>query len=461
MSFSRAKTRTKPANKQVFTHEQLVRRHTGLGADVASWLHGDKAKALLLEQTNHLADRLEACEIQARLPQTLTAISAVTMIADQLESFRPIRILPTVASRDRRPHLNGLEYWIDQNPQARRFMRYAVITFGEPIKVGGPLREAISELTKRISRWASDIKKRYQIEVIYRGIEYTRDRRGDDEEYTYHLHANVLYWPHIKLHDDVWSEFLSFTWKRIKAHWKDNQRIENLKEIVKYVIKPEDLQNIDDDELVWLYHSTFKKQISAPMGCFREYMAQLRKDRKKVVQVDGVGLSESSKAQKLSRKIKPKTDENSAESGTSSGKVKNLILGITLPQRRHSPWAEPMILVQNYEPNAVGTAAENFRQELAALHMEALIFWQENGAPDPRTALEVAKTARAGAENVEALSESRRSKKYRVHNSSVTAQTSISGLDPANDAAAKIDTLTEIGPLRKFRSSGNGPPSAS
>lgn len=439
-----------------YTHEDLQRRHTGRGTDIGSWIEGDRAKKIVDAQSDRIADRLEACGIEARRPQTLTAISAVTLQEDLLESLRPIRIIPSVAGRERRPHLNGLRFWMHQNPHVLKYIRYAVITYGQPIPIGGDLREAITELTKRISRWASYIKKRYNIEVLYRGIEYTREIRGDDEDYTYHLHANVLYWPHEYRED--WSKFLSSSWRRLKNHWQDNDRIDNVEEIVKYVIKPEDLEKVGEDELVWLYEATFKKQISAPMGCFREFLSNLRKDRKKIVQVEEVGLRITTKARRLAH-VKRKVMEGTSHSGP----AKNVILGVTLPQRRHTPWAEPMILVQNYDPKATGKAAEDFRRELQAIHMEYTAWWRENGGPDPETALKLAEAYRSGAVNVEPIRKAGRRPSYRVHKSSVIAhipETELPFGTPANDAEPKIDTLNPPETEERDRSFGNGNPRA-
>lgn len=188
--------RSNPANSSVPTHEELVRKHCGLEQDPAFWATRDVAKEKLLDQSLKLANRLESKEVQAFLPQTLTAISAVTCQAALLHNFRPIRFLPFVAARERSPTLQGLKYWIESNWAAKKHLRYAVVTYGQPISVGDDLREAISELTRRISRWGSAIRKKWDIELVYRGVEYTRKKRGDSDEYTYHLHCNVLFWPH-------------------------------------------------------------------------------------------------------------------------------------------------------------------------------------------------------------------------------------------------------------------------
>lgn len=431
--------------RKLFTHEELLKRHTGWATEFELWSKRRKAWAVIQAQTEEIADRLEALGIQARLPASITSISAVTLQEDTLDSFRPIRFLPAVAARERRPHLNAMRYWLEKNPQAKKYVRFAVITYGTPIRAGDDLREAISDLTRRISRWAHYVMKRFGVEVLYRGIEYTwKDRDGNGEQ-TLHLHANVLYWPHRNM-DEQWVEFLAVSHVKLDSHWKDNGRVQDVAEIVKYVVKPEDLRKLDDDDLLWLYENTFKKRISAPMNSLRKFASNLTKERKKVVTVSEVGLRIVTKARKLDR-AKAKEDR------VGGGRATNIILGLTLPQWRHTPFAEPMILVQNRAPGAVGKAAEAFRNDVNALHMEALLYWQDNGAPAPAAALELAKAWDDGAENVVAFKR-RPPSTYKVHTSRVTVPAAETL--PANDAEPRSDTVLQFD-TEKGLSLGNGP----
>ena len=379
------------------THESLVELNTGLSLDPAAWRDRCQASEKLHQQTEHLASLLEEAGIKAYQDTDITAISAVTGKIDQLDSFRPVRFLPAVAARERRPHLNALRYFLESDVAARRYTRYAVITYGEPIQAHGQLRDAIADLTRRISKWSHEIRQKYDIEVLYRGLEYTRKYRDENDEYpTYHLHANVLYWPHRQLRAAEWSEFLSYTKNKISSHWRDNGKIENVREIVKYVIKPDDLKDIEADEVKWLFEETFKTRVSTPMNSFKDFVSELEENRQKVVYVGKQGLKLVEKAKRL--------DHSSREDRPTSGiKPKNIILGVTLPQYRNSPWAEPVILVQNYEPDAVGEGAVEFRVRLKMLRDDARAVWDRAGAPDPAVALAVAEAWKSGAENVEPI----------------------------------------------------------
>ena len=394
-----------------YTHETLVELNTGLSLDPGAWRDRCQAAEKLHQQTEHLASLLEEAGIKAYQDTDITAISAVTGKIDQLDSFRPIRFLPAVAARERRPHLNALRYFLESDTAAKKYTRYAVITCGEPIEAFGQLREAIADLTRRISKWSHEIRRKYDIEVLYRGLEYTRKLRDDDDEnYTYHLHANVLYWPHRQLRATEWAEFLSYTKDKIKSHWKDNGKIEDIREIIKYVIKPDDLKDIEADEVKWLFEETFKTRVSTPLNSFKDFVSELEENRQKVVYVGKQGLKLVEKARRL--------DHSSREDRPKSGiRPKNIILGVTLPQFRNSPWSEPVILVQNYEPGAVGEGAVEFRVRLKMLRDDARATWDRNGAPDPEVALAVAQAWRDGGDNVEPIR--RKAADYRVHTGSL------------------------------------------
>lgn len=167
----------------------------------------------------------------------------------------------------------------------------------------GDLREAIQELSRRISKWAHRVHKEYGINLLFRGIEFTRKtaaerdtaaaERGQMSDLSarygadaalYHVHANVLYQPTRNI-EKLWPEFLTYTHMFIGAEWRDNGRVEKVEEIVKYCSKPADTLAASDDELVWLYRQTQRLKICQPLGEFKLWLSRLKKRREKVIRV--------------------------------------------------------------------------------------------------------------------------------------------------------------------------------
>ena len=426
-----------------YSHNDILKKNIGWRIDVDAWAARYKASRVLADQSEAIADALERNGIQSRLQSEITCIGAVTGIVESVPLYRAIRFIPSVAARDRRPVLNGLRFLMLHHPRARYF-RYAVFTNSEPIVCGGELREAIQKLSRRISKWAKKARE-HDVDVLFRGIEFTRSTaaerdsaahdRGQESDLAerygadtvlYHVHANVITWPKRAMKDEDWSAFLSMTWKAVKAHWKDNGSVKKADEIVKYCLKPADLESATDDELVWLYRQTERLKLVQPLGPFAEFMSGLEKAGEKIVRLKSAESGKLVKVRK-SRRLgghKDKNERNDAfteaeeafqaddergdvnDDGKSRPRPKNMLLGISLPQWRHTPWAEPVFLIQNYDPDAPNTAARERLRDLDIERHAIRLDWDRNGAPAPEDALRMAE---------EALSAESEAPCYKVH----------------------------------------------
>ncbi len=442
-----------------YGHSDILKKNIGWKIDAALWAAGSKASRVLAAQSETIADALERNGIQSRLKSDITCIGAVTGIVESVPLYRAIRFIPSVAARDRRPVLNGLRFLMLYHPRARYF-RYAVFTSPEPTVCGGELREAIQQLSRRISKWA-DKARDHGVEVLFRGIEFTRATAAERDEAAhergqtsdlaecfgadtvlYHVHANVITWPQRAMKDEDWSAFLTMTWKAVKAHWKDNGSVKKADEIVKYCLKPADLESAADDELVWLYRQTERLKLVQPLGPFADFMSNLKKSGEKIVRIKSAESGKLVKVRK-SRRLGGHKDKNECndaftaaeqafqtddelgdinDKGKEKPKPKNMLLGISLPQWRHTPWAEPVFLIQNYDPDAPNSAA---RERLCDLDIERhaiRLDWDRNGAPAPEEALRMAE---------EALSAEGEAPRYKVHTRrpTVPEQSEANGLD--------------------------------
>jgi hypothetical protein len=442
--------------------------NTGWMLPADAWARRTTATSRLMQQNDRLADALQRAGEDVIRPGGLTLISAVTNIVETQRVFRAVRFLPVVAARDRRPTVNGLKLFIHEHPNSRYF-RYAVMTCAEPVPYSsenaGNLRGAIQELSRRISKWSSEIStpdkngQGYDIEVLYRGIEFTRStarerdaaaaERGQESDLSarygadtvlYHVHANVLYWPTRNI-KKLWPKFLEYTQKFIGAHWRDNGRVEKVEEIVKYCSKPADTLAASDDELVWLYRQTQKLKICQPMGEFRLWLRELKKQRKKIARVhDGRGDGKLMRVKKGKRggaeEDAADEDGNLIEDEDEGDDVEdvpelpekrertgaavppsNLIIGLSLPQWRHTPWAEPMVMIQNYDPAA---AFGEGGGDIQAWQRQAREWWDSAFAPPPEEALRVARMALDATLSSNEICEAAEAACYIVHTCSST-----------------------------------------
>ncbi|NKQ75085.1 hypothetical protein C3Y89_32980 [Rhizobium sp. UPM1132] len=453
--------------------------------DPVGWAQRQAASAELERQTAHIADALAGAGVNVVLDGDVTFIGAVTGVVEQQRVYRACRFLPTIAARDRRPTVNGLKLFMSGHKYSKYF-RYAVMTCSEPVPTSadhqGDIRAAIQELNRRISKWAHKAqKKKWGVKVLYRGIEFTRataaerdaeaHARGQasnlSERYKagtvlYHVHANVLYWPTrvMKEEGKTWEDFLRFTHEATGAWWKDNGKVEKVEELVKYCSKPNDTLKSSADELVWLYHATQRLKLCQPLGDFKLWMKELEAAGEKVVRVH-VGRGEG----RLMRvKKRGKTDEDAKdgdaeteaeetadEDGDESDAEKkappsNMLLGMTLPQWRHSPWAEPLIMVQRYDPSKPFGEAGGDIEAWRRMAREA---WDENFGPEPEEALRVAQMAREAVMSADDIREAAEAAEaYIVHTCSSTVPT---GGDPDEEVPPEEldDDLREVVSLFK------------
>lgn len=436
-------------------HRNVLEGNTGWEIDPISWADRAIATGVLEAQTKRIAEALTRAGEDVVRDGDITLISAVTGIVEELPVYSACRILPTVAARDRRPMVNGLKLFMSLNKKSRYF-RYAVFTSAEPVPAGGELREAIQALSRRISKWAHKIskpkdEKGYDIKVLFRGIEFTRgtaEERGMTDRHPadtvlYHVHANVIYWPTRLLSDEAWAEFLKTTHKFMGAQWKDNGSIRKVEEIVKYCSKPADTLAASDDEIVWLYRQTKLLKIAQPLGDFKEWMKDLKDRGEKVVRVNVNGEGDLKRVKKFTRgKGEPDNDDTAAASSeapcsieanenpvaredrkASPKRVSNILIGMTLPQWRHTPWAEPMIIVQHYD---AASMTDDMRCDIEIWRDRARGWWDEAGAPDPEEALFVAEMALNGHKSINDIREAAEAAKaaeapsYKVHTCSST-----------------------------------------
>lgn len=417
------------------SYSDVYDQNIGWELDIKDWSVGVARRIALEDQTNRLADLLEKAGITARLNSQVTAVSLVTNIATPLVAYRPVRFLPSVAARDRRPMLNALKYWMDEVVERPDYVRYIVVTAGELVPAFGDLRGRMQDMSRSISKWAHIAKNDFDIHVHFRGSEFTRKTAGERglEGYSpdtvlYHPHCNILLEPKRKLPKTgagSWDAFLKWSHSYLEGHWHDNGRIKDVREIVKYVVKPADLlegeQPIESDETKWLYGSLFRLNLAQPLGEFKEFYSEISAKKLKVVRVKNRGNNKGKlrlvqKSARLDHSVPREKSDGTMNDPT------NILLGMTLPTWSHTPWAEPSMLVRNYDPETLVTASEERLKELRFEQHYARMAWDKSGAPEPSVALELAKQwASKDGKNV-AQFKRKSENTYKVHNSSLTVR---------------------------------------
>lgn len=351
--------------------EDVLANNTGQEVPTQLWESGQRRFLELQRQSDDLADKLEVEGIKAREGRrTLSVIGEVTGCIEEQRDFRPIRFLPVVAQRERQGMLNALMYF-QQNAQGGHYMRYSVVTAGQRIPAYGPLRETIRKLSRDISRWASEALHRFGVEVVYRGTEFTVNSDG-----TYHPHANVLYVPRRKLAADEWQAFLSWSHKRLGAHWRDCGKLSEPREALKYPFKPNDLQGRPSDEIAWLFGQLFRMKLAQPLSSFKAFWHELEDSKEKI----GRLYSSDGKPGALTR-IKRQERGSVERSDSPPIEQENRIVCRTSPQARFSPIMEPLTIIENFTRNPTTEGGKIRLFKIEQWQVQAQRYRRQNGEP--------------------------------------------------------------------------------
>ncbi|WP_281829302.1 hypothetical protein [Lactobacillus amylolyticus] len=392
-----------------YSHGQVIALRTGKEADFQKWSEAKLRNKRLADQTENLAKLLESEGISARRNSDIAMVGLVTGEVIPMGDYRPVRFLPLVAQRERRPIKNALEFFLSQKNRYGKYTRYLVISSGVATPAFGDFKKRHQKHARDISRLAHESDKEFGVEFIGRFTEYTRKQRGNDVLHSYNQHSNVLICPRQKLTKQRWKEFLAWLHREIpNVSIRDNGRIESVEEIVKYMIKPDDLEDITSAETAWLFEETMKCRFTAPMGGFRDFVRQSHDQRIKYIRdpKNPKRLAPVEKEVRHKKEDKPLT--------TTPKTIEQHILGTTTPQPIATPWTEPYVIIQNIKE--ARSAATRYRLEV--MQTAARRLWNQAGAPAPAKALEIASAAIHG--RTISLGKARRRRAFNLDTCSVT-----------------------------------------
>jgi len=355
---------------------EVLEVETGREVDPVQWQLGRAAFALLRRQTEEIADKLAAVGHDMRVPLS-DADPALWKIGDLTGGvekssgaiWRRCQILPEVAKRDRGPALKQIELFLEDHPKGG-FARYWVATRGQRIGWFDPSgRDQVKAFHRRLSRLASMLWHDFSIEVVCRSTEMPADVVG------LHVHANLVLIPYRFLGEDAWDKVLTAARSVLGGAWlKDAGRIDDIREVLKYVTKPSvgpeakrdgemGLCDLTPEQLGWMFETVHGLKLFQPFQRFRQWRSELQESGEKVHRLRG---------RQLVRVTKPRRLHKQQKASQKGGQAENIILARTMPHPAFAPVFEPCTIVMNYTPTPktgvgrIGLAILRERQAEAA-----------------------------------------------------------------------------------------------
>lgn len=221
------------------------------------------ARKLLHDQSVAIAARLEARGVSVYREATMTTIND-DGTAETVRCFRDIHILPEVASRGRRELRLALSLFFERHKRCAKYSRYYVLTGGERVPIG-QIAERKATMERAIGHWG-EYAERFGIDLVFVSWEDPIAVDG-----TAHVHANLVVYPRRMLTKSDAKAAMAKLRELIGGHVRDNGRVGSVKELVKYITKPEEVIALSDDHLVELAEELRGMKLCSPLGPFKRW----------------------------------------------------------------------------------------------------------------------------------------------------------------------------------------------
>jgi hypothetical protein len=252
--------------------------------DYDKWQTGQEQRKYLLDQTHFIAKQLECEGIEAyNSDQDLHIFGLHSKSYRELPNFRNICFLPSVAQKNRAQTLKSLEFFLQTQPNARAW----TITTGTRVGLRD-LGERVRKLHRKISKInATAWMKRAGARFVFRSTELG-EVFPDNDDVSCHPHVHALMVLQRFIPRDEWSNLLSKIQAFFGAYSQDNGKLRNVREMVKYCVKPSDFLHLDSKHVASLYHATKGLRLVESLRDLRATKRNLRENRHKLVRRKGV-----------------------------------------------------------------------------------------------------------------------------------------------------------------------------
>ena len=333
--------------------------------DLKKWEEGQSMHERLKEQSHEIARKLETVKLNdfqcEKIPGTYRGGRKFTRIRyfkaptyfkayDQTDlifcglnteqtfkipSFRNISVLPYVARKNRQSMLKELEYFLNGVVAPRTWVH----TTGPRCSI-----EEAEERFKKVHREISKINyekwfKEAGAEFVFRSGELGEIVKTDDG-LSVHPHIHTVLVLRRKLPKREWSNLLTRIRSYFGAYSHDCGVIRDVRELVKYVCKPSDLEALDGADLYKLHLLTKSVRMVECLRSFRKLRRSIRESDEKVCRRKG--------SLKRVPKWNTKNEPNLPQRPTSpdgNGSAEPSVVSWCVPSAVFTPVTEPCFIV--------------------------------------------------------------------------------------------------------------------
>ena len=234
------------------------------------------------------------------------------------------------------------------------------------------LRDRCQEMHRKISRAnQTRFMRKSGACFVFRATEFGELVPHENGEISVHPHCHIVLVLDRKLTKTKWSQLL----KRIHAHFgtylQDNGKIKNARELVKYCVKPSDLDDLTPLQLKNLYYASKGLRLCEALQNFRQLRGYIRNERLKVIRrKDFLTLVPTWNGTCHDQDLLPEPSKDEIVGDEPS------LLAWCVPSRVFTPITEPLFLVHGLgrrDPNSVFNWTEVITMgESIKVHTEVL-----------------------------------------------------------------------------------------
>lgn len=266
--------------------EEIGRSHC-----IETWEDNAEKRKYLADQTKQIAIKLDQgytthglgwkhqVRVEPYQNQDLHLMGLHSKQFQKLESYRNIIFLPSVAQKNRAPKVKEMQLFLKHHQNCRMW----TFTAGPRCNLS-QLQANVQWMHRKLSKLNDQpFMKKLGARFVFRSTEFGELGEIGNHDVSLHPHMHALMELERYLRPDDWSYLLA----RIRAFWgvycKDCGKIRNSRELVKYCVKPGDLDGLNNEQLVKLYQVTDGLRLWETLQSFRKMRRSIREEKQKVV----------------------------------------------------------------------------------------------------------------------------------------------------------------------------------
>ena len=275
--------------------------NTGVEMSIEEYSKQVEKRETLAAMTRKIAALLEAAGVWTKREDGyhLWRYAIHSGALDEIELWRRICFLPSVAARVRARILSAIEFFIQEN----RYLRFWTFTTGARCFTE-EIPARMDWAMARLRKLNHQIRKRWGVSILFRAWEFgTPERAGDAggeilremrrdasgvwrEEPTFHPHMHLIVsCERGFMAPEKWEACCRFVRRFWNRHCdftggKNGAVIGDAREFVKYVTKPGEILKLSPDEVRRLYEATKNRRLIRPMGRLARQIRERRENQK-------------------------------------------------------------------------------------------------------------------------------------------------------------------------------------